>query len=82
MDRPKRIFINFHWRMGECDRSKTEFLRSSYLKDINQMLNSEEIHQLTNDGVEVIFFPHARFMKYINLFKIPSYVKVPIKMQF
>ena len=83
VSKTKRIFITFHWRTGEYDFSRKSFSESQYLKDVNQLLNSEEIKRLSESGeAEVMFFPHARFVKYLSLFKVPSHVKIPESMQF
>ena len=68
--------------MGECDSIRSVFMHSQYLANVNKLLNSEYIQQFAEDGVEIMFFPHARFVKYLSLFNIPKYVKVPTDMVF
>lgn len=82
-NKPKQVFISFHWRVGgELDYSQNAFRRSSYLKDINELLNSQELKNLVDSGVKVCFLPHARFLKYVKSFKVPKYVEVPIEKPF
>lgn len=72
------MFISFHWRVGgNLDYSMEAFLKSSYLKDINALLNSRELKNIVDSGIHVCFLPHARFMKYLKVFKIPKYIEVP-----
>ena len=73
-ERRKRVFISFHWRVGEMDNITKCFLNSTYLKTINNLLNSEKLKRIVDRGVEVIFYPHARFRKYLKYFKVPKYI--------
>ena len=74
-DHPKRLFISFHWRLNGVSSN-------GYLKNINELLNSKELKNLANSGINIWFLPHAKFMKHIKLFKVPSYIEVPIGKPF
>lgn len=50
-----------------------------YLNNINALLNCEKMKELHEKGVKIVFFPHARFRKYIKFFKLPSYIEIPNK---
>lgn len=75
------ILITFHWRTGEMNHELNSFLKSEYLKNINALLNSNEIKELSNN-CEIIFMHHAQFSKYSKYFKVPSYIKYGTNLQF
>lgn len=75
---PKQIFISFHWRCHPQFRIQG----SNYLSDINSIISSMELKRLVDDGVKVVFYPHAMFRRYLNLFKVPGYIEVPTNKPF
>lgn len=78
----KSVFISFHWRPGELDKNVETFKCSQYLQKINELLNSEKLKEIANSGVDVIFYPHARFIKYLRYFNIPKCIQVGSNKQF
>lgn len=80
--KPKCVFISFHWRRGKYDKKEQEFKGSRYLYDINKLLNDSALKNLVDEGVKVMFLPHARFIKYLDLFAIPSWIDVPKNIPF
>lgn len=78
----KCVLVSFHWRRGKYNSDKNAFLKSKYLQDINELLNSKDIKELCESGTRVMFLPHARFMKYLKLFNVPRWVEVPVDKPF
>ena len=63
-------------------QNQWQLKKSKYLNDINKLLNDSRLRNLAKRGVKVYFMPHPMFRKYINCFKIPSYVEFPTDMSF
>lgn len=64
------IFITFHWRL----KHQNSISGTSYLRDINALLQSNELKKLVEQKVKIYFLPHSMFMKYLPQFKVPKYV--------
>ena len=75
------ILITFHWRSGELTNYKDKFIKSDYLKNINEFLKSEELKKLS-EKCQITFMYHAMFSKYKDLFDVPEYIKYGTKLDF
>lgn len=75
------ILMTFHWRYGELKSDSRKFFKSDYLKNINKLLNCEEIKKIS-EKCEITFMYHAMFSKYSNYFKVPNYINAGSKLQF
>ena len=74
LNKPKQVLLSFHYRGGSMDISRKAFESSQYLSSINALLNSQKLKDLVDQGTRVVFIPHARCLKYLDLFKIPSHI--------
>lgn len=72
-DRPKCIFITFHYRTR---------LNGTYVMDINNLLNSYGLKKLHESGVKIFFLPHAALIDKVKMFNVPKYVEVPLNVPF
>lgn len=70
----KNILITFHWRNGELNESENKFSKSDYINNINILLNSSKIKELS-EKCNITFMYHAMFKKYRDYFKVPEYIK-------
>ena len=75
------ILITFHWRAGKMNHDLNTFLKSEYLENVNALLNSDELKELSSK-CEITFMHHAQFAKYKNYFKVPPYIKYGTNLQF
>ena len=79
-DKP-HILITFHWRHGDLNNFTSKFTKSEYLTNINKLLNSDELHELSKK-CHITFMHHAMFYKYKDLFKVPKYIEYGTNLQF
>ncbi|WP_188032944.1 CDP-glycerol glycerophosphotransferase family protein [Psychrobacter sp. ANT_WB68] len=63
--------------MGNTRTINSEFMNTSYAKHWSDLLNSNELEELSRHyGYEVIFAPHANIEPYLPNFELPEYISV------
>ena len=72
--RKKRVLVTFHWRAGKMYNDERFFANSQYIHNINRFLNCQQLKNLVDMGIEVVFRIHSMMKKYAKYFQIPSYV--------
>lgn len=81
--KPKTLLIMPTWReslvgktywMSNNRRVNDVFYTSDYAKYWKSFLHSKNLKKLVDDGLEVVFFPHANVSNYIDWFDVPPYI--------
>lgn len=74
----KQILIMPSWRNYLAGKRDEEILESEFYKQFNSLLNNEKLIDIAKKyGYEIIFKPHHHIYKFIGLFKVNDYVKIP-----
>lgn len=68
-----QILIIPTWR--DWIYNKEVLLDSEYLQKFNQLLNSEKLKIMAEEGTKIIFCLHPNMQPYIHYFDIPTYIR-------
>ena len=73
----KQIVIMPSWRKKLLYASHEQIMESEYFKEINSLINNEELIEISKKyDYEIIFKPHPRVYDYIGLFDTNDYIKI------